>query len=75
MLAEEAAGTDKLALEFTDTIADSLGDAPEITPNGASDIQNVLTRYMQDVVFGKISSADAAKDMIAKVQTEIDNAA
>ncbi len=69
-LAETATGTNKKALEFADQIADTLGDAPEITPNGASDLDKIIQRYQQDVVFGKQQPADAAKAMI----TELNNA-
>lgn len=74
-LAAEASGTDKQALDFQDVVADTLGDAPSITPNGASDTDNVAKRYMQNVVFEKISSADAAKAMIEEIQNNINSAA
>ena len=70
-LAAKASGTDKTALEFADKIADTLGDAPEITPNGASDLDKIIARYEQDVVFGKQQPADAAKAMIEELNNSI----
>ncbi|KAB8294600.1 ABC transporter substrate-binding protein [Bifidobacterium avesanii] len=74
-LAKSTTGTDKKAIEFQDVIADKLGDAPEITPNGGSDIMNVTKRYAQQVAFGQKTSAQAAKEMIAELQSSIDSAA
>lgn len=73
-LAESTTGTDKKALEFQDVIEDKLGDAPEITPNGGSDVMNVIKRYEQNVAFGDKTAAQAAKEMIAELQASIDAA-
>ncbi|KAB8292872.1 ABC transporter substrate-binding protein [Bifidobacterium avesanii] len=74
-LASSATGTDKKALEFPSAIADTIGDAPEITPNGASDLDKTIARYEQQVYFGQKSAADAAKEMTAELQSAIDSAA
>ena len=74
-LASSADDTSKKALEFPSTIEDTLGEAPEITPNGASDLDKTISRYEQQVYFGQKSSADAAKEMIAELQSAIDSAA
>ena len=71
-LAAEADGTDRAALDFVDKIQPMLGNAPAITPNGASELDKVIVRYQQDVVFGKRKSLDAAKSMIAELQESID---
>ncbi|KAB8294598.1 ABC transporter substrate-binding protein [Bifidobacterium avesanii] len=75
MLAESTTGTDKKALEFQDVIADKLGDAPEITPNGASDVMNMIKRYGQQVAFEQKTADQVAKEMIAELQSNIDSAA
>lgn len=68
-----ASGLDKLAFEYTDKMTAELADnAPSITPNGGSDVQNIGKRYQQDVVFGKQSAQDAAKAMIIEIQNAID---
>lgn len=74
MLKESSSGTDRQVLEFTDSkpLTDTLADAPEPTPNGASDLDKLIVRYQQDVVFGKRKSLDAAKAMIAELQESID---
>ncbi|KAB8290333.1 ABC transporter substrate-binding protein [Bifidobacterium avesanii] len=73
-LAKSTTGTDQKALEFQDVIEDKLGDAPEITPNGGSDVMNVIKRYEQNVAFGDKTAAQAAKEMIAELQASIDAA-
>ncbi|MBT1172127.1 extracellular solute-binding protein [Bifidobacterium sp. MA2] len=71
-LAKDATGTDRKALAFIDKIRPTLGDAPSITPNGASELDKTIIRYQQDVVFGKRSAIDAAHAMIAELQESID---
>ncbi|TQK20730.1 carbohydrate ABC transporter substrate-binding protein (CUT1 family) [Microbacterium sp. SLBN-154] len=51
-----------------------IGSAPDIVPNGASNIQDVLQRYQQEVLFGQTSPDDAAAAMIAELQQAIDAA-
>lgn len=73
-LASTVSGTDKKALEFPDQIKDTIGDAPEVTPNGASSLDKDIVRYMSDVVFGKQTATDAAKAFISEMQGNIDSA-
>ena len=70
--ASSASGTDKLSLDFVDRIKSTLGKAPGITPNGASDLDKIIVRYQQDVVFGKQKPLAAAKAMINELQESID---
>ena len=72
MLAKDATGTDRTSLDFVDKIGPTLGDAPQITPNGASELDKTIVRYQQDVVFGKRTALAAAKAMIAELQESID---
>lgn len=72
MLAKDAIGTDRTALDFVDEIQPTLGQSPSITPNGASELGKTIVRYQQDVVFGKRKALDAAKAMIAELQESID---
>lgn len=73
-LAETSTGTDKQALDFPSQIEDTLGDAPAITPNGASDLDKIIARYNQKVMFGEQSAADAATAMISEINTAIASA-
>ncbi|WP_106816345.1 ABC transporter substrate-binding protein [Microbacterium timonense] len=59
---------------FTETREELFGDAPDLVPNGASNIQDILQRYQQEVLFGQRTPADAAKAMIAELQQSIDAA-
>ncbi|MBT1170307.1 extracellular solute-binding protein [Bifidobacterium sp. SO4] len=72
MLAGQATGTDRKALDFVDEIRSTVGKAPAVTPNGASELDKTIVRYQQDVVFGKRKPLDAAKAMIAELQESID---
>ncbi len=71
-LSATASGTDKLSLDFVDEIASTLGESPEVTPNGASDLDKLIVRYQQDVVFGKQKPLAAAESMIKELQESID---
>jgi multiple sugar transport system substrate-binding protein len=64
----------RLALDFTAEITEVIGDAPPITPNGASDIEVVLGRYNQDVQFGNSTPEVAAAAFIKEVQASLDAA-
>ncbi|MCL2463658.1 MAG: extracellular solute-binding protein [Micrococcales bacterium] len=68
------AATDQQAAQFDTQIAQSLGKAPEITPNGASTLDTVIARYIQAVTAKQQSPADAATAFIAELQGDIDNA-
>lgn len=72
MLAKDATGTDRTSLDFVDKIGPTLGDAPQITSNGASELDKTIVRYQQDVVFGKRTALAAARAMIAELQESID---
>ena len=71
-LSVSAAGTDKRSVDFVDQIESTIGEAPGITPNGASDLDSLIVRYQQDVVFGKRKPLSAAKAMIDELQESID---
>ncbi|MFB7250075.1 ABC transporter substrate-binding protein [Microbacterium sp. NPDC056234] len=60
------------AVDYSDSRLPFLGEAPAIVPNGASDVDAVLLRYMQDVLFENKTPADAATGFIADMQKSID---
>lgn len=62
------------AVEYSDSRVPYLGEAPAIVPNGASDVDAVLLRYMQDVLFGNKTPEAAATGFIADLQKSIDAA-
>ena len=64
--------TDQAAIEYQDRVTP--GDAPVVTPNGASSIETILQRYTQEVFAGTSSPEDAAEAFIAELQSEIDAA-
>lgn len=59
------------AVAFSETRLPFLGDAPEVVPNGAADIEAVLQRHLQDVLFERSTPQAAAEAMIAEVQSSI----
>ena len=74
-MAENTESIDKLNYEFIDTYKETVGgEAPEVTPNGASSIDSLIMRYMQDIGFNKTTPDKAATDFIAELQKSIDEA-
>lgn len=66
--------SDKVAFDYITDMTKRLGKAPEIVPNGASEIDKVLQRYLLEVLFEKQSAKDAATNLIDDIQTSIDAA-
>src|SRR5690606_3881545 len=56
------------AVDYSESRIPFLGDAPEIIPNGASDIEAVLLRYLQEVLFERQTPAQAAEGFAAEIQ-------
>lgn len=65
---------EKQVLEFTDAVSESIGDAPPITPNGGSDLESMISRYNQDVLFDRVTPEDAATDFISQLDAAIETA-
>lgn len=65
---------DKVAFDYITEMSERLGEAPEIVPNGASDIDKVLQRYQLEMLFDKQSAEQAAIGMIDEIQGSIDAA-
>ncbi len=61
-------------VNYVKTMTPLLGPAPEIVPNGASDTDSLILRYLQDVLFGKKTPQEAAKGFIAETKASIDAA-
>jgi multiple sugar transport system substrate-binding protein len=65
----DAAGRESLA--FTEAMADEVGETPPIIPNGASDIDALLNRYYQQVLYGDASPEEAAEACLGELQDSI----
>ncbi|TDC24660.1 extracellular solute-binding protein [Streptomyces sp. 8K308] len=65
----DATGRESLA--FTEAMSDEVGETPPIIPNGASDIDALLTRYNQQVIFGEASPEEAAEQFLAELGDSI----
>jgi DNA-binding LacI/PurR family transcriptional regulator len=64
--------TDKAAIDYLDSL--KVGEAPRVTPKGASSIETILGRHTEDVLFGRTTPDAAAKAFISELQQEIDSA-
>ncbi|MFD1365537.1 ABC transporter substrate-binding protein [Actinoplanes sichuanensis] len=65
-------GTDKAAAEFLDSV--KVGEAPRVTPNGASDVEAILKRHTESVLFERETPQQAAEAFIKELQAGIDAA-
>jgi multiple sugar transport system substrate-binding protein len=64
--------TDKAAADYLSQI--KVGEPPRVTPKGASDLEKILKRYTEDVLFGRQAPPAAAEKFIKELQSEIDAA-
>ncbi|BCY10257.1 ABC transporter substrate-binding protein [Actinoplanes sp. L3-i22] len=71
-IAGKLSAYDKAAADFLDTV--KVGESPRVTPNGASDVEAMMRRRTEEVLFGRQSPQDAATSFIKELQTAIDNA-
>ncbi|WP_433586022.1 ABC transporter substrate-binding protein [Microbacterium hydrocarbonoxydans] len=74
LIGDDLTPEESKAVAFSDSRLPFLGDAPAIVPNGASDVDAVIVRYMQDVLFERQTPADAAKGFIADITQSIASA-
>ncbi len=65
---------DLASLTFVQSIKDELGPTPNVPPKGTSTSASVIQRHLQDVLFGRASSADAAKATVSELQNLIASA-
>ncbi|KXK62359.1 ABC transporter substrate-binding protein [Micromonospora rosaria] len=71
-IAGQLSPTDRAALEYLDSVP--VTAPPRVTPKGASGVEAILKRYTEQVLFGRTTPEQAAKDFIAELQREIDAA-
>ncbi|HEX6358783.1 ABC transporter substrate-binding protein [Actinophytocola sp.] len=62
--------TDQAALAYLDEL--EVSPPPRVTPNGASNIEKILQRHTEQVLFGQVAPEQAASAFIAELQAEID---
>lgn len=65
--------TDKAALAYLNEI--KVSPPPRVTPNGASNMEKILQRHTEQVLFGQATPEQAATSFISELQSEIDAAA
>ncbi|GLY29457.1 extracellular solute-binding protein [Kineosporia sp. NBRC 101731] len=66
--------TSELAAAYNDKVASVVADPPALTPAGASDINNLTARYMQEVLFDRQSAAEAGKKYVEELTASVENA-
>jgi multiple sugar transport system substrate-binding protein len=64
---------DQAAVKYLSDI--KVSPPPRVTPNGASNIEKILQRYTEQVLFGQMPADQAAPAFIKELQSEIDAAA
>ncbi|WP_035949737.1 hypothetical protein [Parafrankia sp. EUN1f] len=64
--------TNKAVVEYLDRVKP--GDAEPVTPPGGSAIESLVSRYTEQVLFKQTTPADAAKNFISDLTTEVRNA-
>ena len=60
-----------MALEYLDLIEDELGPAPELTPTGGSELESIIVRAGEDVIFGRISTQEAGQRVVDEVSAAL----
>jgi multiple sugar transport system substrate-binding protein len=65
-------GADADSAKYLDAL--TVGGSPRPTPNGASNIEAILRRHTEDVLFGRATPQKAATAFISELQAEIDAA-
>ena len=61
-------GADAQVAKFMADIGDEVGEAPPAPPQGAGEVVEIIERIYQEVIFGRTSPADAAKQFVKEVK-------
>ncbi|MCG7310409.1 extracellular solute-binding protein [Brachybacterium sp. ACRRE] len=70
-IADDLTDADIKAVDFIESIADELGDAPVITPQGGGQFEDILTRCGEDLLFGRTDTKAAGKDLLDQLTSAI----
>ncbi|MGP3917205.1 extracellular solute-binding protein [Nonomuraea sp. 10N515B] len=62
---------DKKTLEFIDKVRSELSDPPAAPPKGSSAMEDILTRYSEEVMFGRMTPDDAVQKFITEANASI----
>ncbi|MBO3750048.1 carbohydrate ABC transporter substrate-binding protein [Streptosporangiaceae bacterium NEAU-GS5] len=62
---------DKKTLAFIDEVKGELAETPAAPPKGASAMEDILTRYSEEVMFGRMSPDEAAQKFIDEANASI----
>ncbi|WP_164207037.1 ABC transporter substrate-binding protein [[Micrococcus luteus] ATCC 49442] len=73
-IASKVSDTDKAAIQFLDDLSGDVGEAETVTPPGGSGIEALLKKYTEQVLFGQVSSDEAAKAFIKELTADVQNA-
>ncbi|MDB1088485.1 ABC transporter substrate-binding protein [Streptomyces sp. ACA25] len=63
--------TDLASLEFIDAAADDISDPPGAYPDGAGEVPNMLQRYGEQVIFGQLTSQEAAEQFLTEANSTL----
>jgi multiple sugar transport system substrate-binding protein len=72
VVSQKLTGADADSISYLDAL--KIGESPLPTPKGASDIEAILKRHTEAVLFGRSTPAQAADAFIKELQAEIDSA-
>ena len=59
------------AVDFLEAIESELGSAPEITPQGGGQFEDILTRAGEDMLFGTITPAEAGQRLLDELDAAL----
>lgn len=68
---DELDRADAAAVEYIEDIGDEIGEAPAPPPVGGASVQKIFQRYVGEVLFERMSPADAAPAMIDELSAEV----
>lgn len=59
------------AVDFLESVEDELGEAPEITPQGGGQFEDILTRAGEDMLFGTLTPAEAGQRVLDELEAAL----
>ncbi|MCZ2821246.1 extracellular solute-binding protein [Modestobacter sp. VKM Ac-2977] len=59
------------AVAFVEEITPGLQDPPALPPQGAGEVQSILQRYTEQILFDQVSVEDAAEQFMSEVESAI----
>lgn len=62
---------DQAVVDYVDRVADVVGEAAPVTPEGAADTEFLVQRYTFEVLFGALTPQEAAERFVAEAQAMV----